>query len=215
VHTQSLIETALQLKHQHKIDPHQIEKIELTTFLTAYHIVGGGEYGDRHTVFSKEQADHSLPYTISAALLDDELYPEQLLESRIEQPDVQTLLKKVEVRTKIPFHKPEKVSGFLDPYTKQYPDKMMGEVKITMKSGEEYTLEKEDYYGFHTRPMSWADVKKKFKRLSQQNADKELQQQIIDVISDLQNHKAKDLVKLIAKAGKNKTRSMGHYKKAG
>ena len=215
VHTQSLIETALQLKQQHRINPNEIEKIEITTFLTAYHIVGGGEYGDRHTVFSKEQADHSLPYVIAAALLDDELYPEQLLESRINQPDIQELLKKVEVKTKIPFHKPEKVSGFLDPYTKQYPDKMMGEVKIKIKNGEEYSLEKEDYYGFHTRPMSWTDVKKKFKRLSQENADKELQQEIIDVISNLQEHKMKDLIKLITKAGKDKTKPIHHYKKAG
>lgn len=215
VHTQSLIETALELKMQHHFDPGEIEKIEIITFLTAYHIVGGGEYGDRHTVHSKEQGDHSLPYVIAASLLDGELYPEQLLESRINQPDVQDLLKKVEVKTKIPFHKPEQLSGFLDPYTKKYPAKMPGEVKIKMKSGEEYSLEKEDYYGFHTRPMSWADVKKKFKRLSQENADKELQQQIIDTITNLEKHKVKDLIKLIARAGKDKTKSIHHYKKAG
>ncbi|MFL5808191.1 MAG: MmgE/PrpD family protein, partial [Flavisolibacter sp.] len=52
VHTQSLVETALELKQKNKIDPKQIEKIEVITFLTAYHIVGGGEYGERHTVFS-------------------------------------------------------------------------------------------------------------------------------------------------------------------
>jgi 2-methylcitrate dehydratase len=121
----------------------------------------------------------------------------------------------VEVKTKIPFHKPEQLSGFLDPYTKKYPAKMPGEVKIKMKSGEEYSLEKEDYYGFHTRPMSWADVKKKFKRLSQENADKELQQQIIDTITNLEKHKVKDLIKLITRAGKDKTKSIHHYKKAG
>lgn len=214
VHTQSLIEAAIELKQQNKIDPAQIEKVQLTTFLTAYHIVGGGEYGDRHDVHSKEQADHSLPYTVAVALLDDELYPEQLLEKRINKPDVQNLLKKVEVKTKFPLHKPEKLSGFLDPYTKQYPDKMMGEVKIIMKDDKEYSLEKEDYYGFHTRPMSWADVKKKFKRLCSTNANKELQQQIIDVVSNLEKHSVKDLVNLLVKAGGEKTKTMKHYKKA-
>lgn len=202
VHTQSLVEAALELREKHKMDPQEIEKIEITTFLTAYHIVGGGEYGDRHTVFSKEQADHSLPYVISAAIIDGELYPDQLLESRINKPDVQQLLKKVEVKTKIPFHKPEKLSGFLDPYTKEYPDKMMGEVKIKMKNGEEYSLEKQDYYGFHTKPMSWIDVKKKFKRLSAENADEVLQNQIIETISHLEKHTAKDLVKLLVKGGR-------------
>jgi 2-methylcitrate dehydratase len=92
---------------------------------------------------------------------------------------------------------------------------MMGEVKIKMKNGEEYSLEKEDYYGFHTRPMSWADVKKKFKRLSKENADKELQQETINVISNLQKHTVSDLVKLLVKAGNNKTKSIEHYKKTG
>jgi 2-methylcitrate dehydratase len=201
VHTQSLIEGAIELKQKNRIDPAAIEKIELTTFLTAYHIVGGGEYGDRHAVHSKEQADHSLPYTVAVALLDDELYPEQLLEKRINEPDVQDLLKKVEVKTKFPLHKPEKLSGFLDPYTKQYPDKMMGEVKIQMNDGKEYTVEKEDYYGFHTRPMSWTDVKRKFQRLSASNANEELQQQIFEVISNLEKHSMKDLVELLVKAG--------------
>lgn len=215
VHTQSLIEAALQLKQNHKINPGNIESVDITTFITAYHIVGGGEYGDRHTVFSKEQADHSLPYVISAALLDDQLYPEQFEESRINSEDVQQLLKKVKVDTKFHLHKPVKIAGFLDPYTEAYPNKLMGQVKIKMKSGEEYALQKEDYYGFHTRPMSWTDVKKKFKRLSNENADKELQQEIIDVISNLQKHKIKDFIKLITRAGKNKTGSIDQYKKAG
>jgi 2-methylcitrate dehydratase len=215
VHTQSLIEAALQLKQKNKINPGNIESIDITTFITAYHIVGGGEYGDRHTVFSKEQADHSLPYVISAALIDDELYPEQFEESRINSADVQQLLKKVKVNTKFHLHKPVKVAGFLDPYTEAYPGKLMGEVKIKMNNGETYSQEKEDYYGFHTRPMSWADVKKKFKRLSQENAEKELQQEIIDVISNLEKYKIKDLVKLLARAGKNNTNSLEHYKKAG
>jgi 2-methylcitrate dehydratase len=112
-----------------------------------------------------------LPYVIAAALLDDELYPEQFLESRINKADVQQLLKKVHVKTKFPIHKPKEAAGILDPYTKAYPGKMMGEVKIKIKNAAEYSIEKEDYYGIHTRPMSWSDVKKKFKRLSGENAD--------------------------------------------
>ena len=69
------------------------------------------------------------------------------------------------MHTKFPLHKPVKVAGVLDPYTKAYPEKLMGEVKIKLKSGKEYSIEKEDYYGFHTRPMSWPDVKKKFRKL--------------------------------------------------
>ncbi|HEY6955188.1 MAG TPA: MmgE/PrpD family protein [Flavisolibacter sp.] len=209
VHTQSLIEAALELKQAHNIDPAEIEHIELITFLTAYHIVGGGEYGDRHTVFSKEQGDHSLPYTVAAALLDNELYPDAFLPDRINRPDVQQLLKKVDVKTRLPFHKPLEAAGLLDPYTKKYPGKMMGEVRIKMKNGDEYSLEKEDYYGFHTRPMSWSDVKKKFLRLSSENAGKELQEEIVDVITNLEKYKMKDLITLISSAGKNEAGTVG------
>jgi 2-methylcitrate dehydratase len=202
VHTQSLIEAALDLKHKHMIDPAEIEHIEIVTFLTAYHIVGGGEYGDRHTVFSKEQGDHSLPYTIAAALLDDELYPDAYLLERISRPDVQHLLKKIQVKTKFPLHKPKKVAGLLDSYTEAYPEKMKGQVTIKMKNGDSYSLEKDDYYGFHTRPMSWTDVEKKFKRLTTENADNQLQAQIIDVINNLENHPMSDLISLITAAGK-------------
>ena len=201
VHTQSLIEAALDLKQEHRINPAEIEHIEIVTFLTAYHIVGGGEYGDRHTVFSKEQADHSLPFTIAAALLDDELYPDAYLPERISSPDVQQLLKKVEIKTKFPLHKPKKVAGLLDSYTEAYPEKMKGQVTIKMKNGDNFSLEKDDYYGFHTRPMSWTDVEKKFKRLSAGNANEQSQAQIINAITDLENHRMSDLITLINSAG--------------
>lgn len=83
VHTQPALEATLELKKEHGFTAADIESIDVTTFLTAYHIVGGGAYGDRTTVHSKEQADHSLPYLIAVALLDDDMYPEQLLPERI------------------------------------------------------------------------------------------------------------------------------------
>lgn len=209
VHTQSLLEAAADLKKEHPIDPNEIEKIEVTTFLTAYHIVGGGAYGERTTVFSKEQADHSLPYVLAALLLDDQLYPEQLLPERINQPDVQQLLKKVEVHTKFPLHKPVKLAGVLDPYTKAYPEKVMGQVKIVLKNGKEHALEKEDYHGFYTRPFTWTDVKKKFRKLTQEVLGKEEQKLVIDLTENVQRHTAKELVQVLEKAGKEVDKLIG------
>jgi 2-methylcitrate dehydratase len=123
VHAQSLIEAALELKKQHRFKTEEIKEIKAATFLTAYHIVGGGEYGDRMKVHSKEQADHSLPYLLAVALLDGDVYPEQFLPKRIMKEDVQNLLKKVKVHTKFPLHKPKKIAGVLDSYTEAYPEK--------------------------------------------------------------------------------------------
>jgi 2-methylcitrate dehydratase len=198
VHTQSLIEAALELKKLHHLDAAKIRKITAETFLTVYHIVGGGAYGDRMNVHSKEQADHSLPYVLSAALLDGELSPAQLLPSRINKPDIQKLIKKVEVKTKFPIHKPVEAAGLLDPYTKAYPDKIMGTLTIEMNNGKTFSIEKEDYKGFHTRPLSWEDVIEKFKRLTYKEIDELTGKKIISVINNLENHSVNELVRLLA-----------------
>jgi 2-methylcitrate dehydratase len=72
VHSQSALEAALELKQQHNFSADDIEKIDITTFLTAYHIIGSGTYGDRKIVETKEQADHSLFYLVAVLLLDGE-----------------------------------------------------------------------------------------------------------------------------------------------
>jgi 2-methylcitrate dehydratase len=147
VHSQSVLEAVMELRARHNIIPTDIERIDVTTFLTCYHIIGGGAYGDRKTVHSKEQADHSLFYLVAVALLDGEVYPAQFEPARIEEKDVQELLQKVFVDTKFHLHKPMKLAGMLDPYTEAYPQKMKAKVAIKFKGGEELTCETEDYHG--------------------------------------------------------------------
>jgi len=166
VHAQSLIDALLVLKKEHQPDLSTIEKINLTTFLTAYHIIGGGMYGDRKEVHSKEQADHSLFYLAAVALLDGEVYPEQFEPTRINRADVQELLQKVHADTKFPLHKPVVVAGMIDPYTIAYPDKMKAKAEIVLKDGNSLVCETEDYHGFFNRPFTWDDTIQKFRRLA-------------------------------------------------
>ncbi len=42
-----------------------MERIEIEIFDVAYHIIGGGEEGDKTLVRTKEEADHSLPYMVA------------------------------------------------------------------------------------------------------------------------------------------------------
>jgi 2-methylcitrate dehydratase len=195
VHSQSTIEAVLELRHQHSIDPVEIEKIEITTFLTAYHIIGSGAYGDRKKVETKEQADHSLFYLVAVALLDGDIYPEQFEPARIKRKDVQDLLQKVFVKTGFPLHKPLKLAGVLDPYTEAYPDKMRAKVEIILKNGKTFTCEKEDYHGFFTRPFDWDYTIEKFKRLSDGAINEKRRTQIIDIIQKLD--KEEDMGELI------------------
>src|SRR5699024_5774507 len=74
-----------------------IASVELTTFDVAYSIIGGGEEGDKRTIRTKEEADHSLPWMVAVVLLDGQLNPEQYEPSRIVDDDVQELMHKVTI----------------------------------------------------------------------------------------------------------------------
>jgi 2-methylcitrate dehydratase len=198
VHTQSILEAVTELRKENAVDINDIKEIDITTFLTAFHIVGGGEYGDRKNVHSKEQADHSIPYLVAAALLDGQVLPEQLLPERIQKDDVQQLLKKVNVHTSSPIHRPLKVAGLLDPYTEAYPEKLSAKVVIKQHDGKKFSKEKEDYFGFHTRPFEWQDIENKFRKLSQHTIDEATQEKIMQVVRDLENRQMDQLVDLLS-----------------
>ncbi|HSV11186.1 MAG TPA: MmgE/PrpD family protein [Hanamia sp.] len=197
VHSQSAVEAALELRAEHSFNPSEIETVDISTFLNAYHIVGGGEYGDRKTVFTKEAGDHSMPYVVAVAILDGQVYPEQLYPERIMQPDVQELLQKVNIHTTSPIHKPVKLAGILDKKTDAYPDKLISEVTIELKNGEKFSLEKESYKGFFLNPLSWEDVIKKFKKLTGNKVSETTKDEIIDIVQNLETHDVSDLLQKI------------------
>jgi 2-methylcitrate dehydratase len=187
VHAQATLEAVDELHKANNFEAEDIEAVELTTFLTAYHIIGSGAYGDRQVVETKEQADHSLFYAVAVLLLDGEIYPAQYEPERINRADVQELLQKVKVSTGFPLHQPLVVAGLLDPYTLAYPDKMKTKVEIKLKDGQTLTREQEDYHGFHTRPFTWEDTIQKFRRLGNGIIDTATQDKLIDTVRDLEN----------------------------
>jgi 2-methylcitrate dehydratase len=198
VHSQPTVEAALELKEKHSFDPSDIENIDVTTFLTAYHIVGGGEYGDRKTVYTKEAGDHSMPYVVAVALLDGQVYPEQLFPERINQADVQELLQKVNVHTSFPLHKPVKLAGILDKNTEAYPDKLMTQVTIELKNGEKFSAEKESYKGFFLNPFTWEDVIKKFKKLAGNRIAETTKDEIVRIIQNFEGYSVSELLERVA-----------------
>jgi 2-methylcitrate dehydratase len=185
IHSQATLEGALELKREHGIDPHAIDKIEIDTFDVAFHIIGGGEEGDKTVVRRKEEADHSLHYMTAVALLDDQVLPTQYAQDRIEADDVQSLLRKIQVT-----ENPE--------YSARFPGHMVCDLRIHA-NGEVYEIHKEDYEGFHTRPMSWDTVSEKFARLAEPYTDAALRDEIISAVEQLETLPATDLFNLLAK----------------
>ncbi|PAU93250.1 2-methylcitrate dehydratase [Aliifodinibius salipaludis] len=186
IHSQSSIEGMIELKEKHDFTAENVEKIEIDIFDVAYHIIGGGEEGDKTIVRTKEEADHSLQYMVSAALLDGPVMPEQYQKNRIEADDIQSLLQKVKVSPK-------------QEYSDRFPDEMPTKLTVHLKSGERHSIKKRDYEGFHTRPMSWDTIIQKFKGLAQPYTSEELRDQIIETVQDFEQHSVSDLMNLLTK----------------
>jgi 2-methylcitrate dehydratase len=185
IHSQAAIEGTLELKHSHGFRASDVERIVIDIFAVAYQIIGGGEEGDKTIVRTKEEADHSLPYLMAVALLDDQVMPEQFAPARIERGDVQDLLRKVTVR-----EKPE--------YSRRFPDEHPCAVTVSLKNGETFRREKHEYEGFHSRPLSWHGAVEKFVRLVGTAVDGTLRQRLIDAVSHVEDLELTELTGLLA-----------------
>jgi 2-methylcitrate dehydratase len=185
-HSQSALEGILELKGEHRFSAADVLQVETEIFDVAYHIIGGGEEGDKTIVRTKEEADHSLPYMVAVALLDGQVMPEQYTSERIRRHDVQDLLQRVIVRPN-------------DAYTARFPQEMPCLLRVSLRSGRVLMKEKRDYEGFPTNPMRWETVVQKFERLSSPYADTTLRQEIVESVERLENLQVEDLMRLLAR----------------
>jgi 2-methylcitrate dehydratase len=193
IHSQSTLEGALELKGRHTIDPAAIERVEIETFDVAYHIIGGGEEGDKTIVRSKEEADHSLNYMVAVALLDGQVLPEQYLPERIIREDVQSLLRKVAIRSR-------------EEYSRRFPDEMPCRIAIHLRGGAVHEIEKRDYEGFHSRPMRWEMVAAKFEGLASPYAGETLRTDILETVRRLEDRPVAGLTAQLAGVGSTDNR---------
>jgi 2-methylcitrate dehydratase len=191
IHSQSALEALLELRERHSIDPAAVERIELDTFQVAYDIIGGGEEGSKTDIRSKEQADHSLPYLLAVALLDGQVLPEQFTPERIAAPDVQVLLRRVDVRPAADL-------------SARFPAEHACRLRLRLADGTALTAEKTDYEGFVTRPMPRERAREKFDRLATQ-VEPEVAAEIAEAVAALDELQTRDLTVLLARAGARET----------
>src|SRR6202044_711428 len=78
VPTESAIYCTLELHKAHPFDPADVASIDAEVFQVAYDFTGGGRFGPKKNVHTKEDADHSLPYLMAVALLDGDVQTAQL-----------------------------------------------------------------------------------------------------------------------------------------
>jgi 2-methylcitrate dehydratase len=110
--------------------------------------------------------------------------PEQYQSDRIQQRDVQTLLRKVRVQPS-------------QELSQRFPDEMPCRVFVTLRQGQRLVKEKKDYEGFRTRPMRWETVVEKFERLGTPYADRSQRQQIVEAVANLEAIQVGELARLL------------------
>ena len=188
IHSQTAIEAALELQRNHGFAASDVEKVEVDVFDVAYRIIGGGEEGDKTLVFTKEDADHSLPFLIAVALLDRTVMPAQFTPERLQRADVQTLLCRVIVRPR-----PE--------YSARFPEEMPSRVTVTLTDGRVLTLALSDYPGFRTRPQTWEAAVAKFTTLAGSHVAETVLPEIASAVRELEHITVAELTRLLASAG--------------
>ena len=185
IHGQPVLEAVLNLKRANDLVAADVERVSCDVFQGAFDFAGGGRLGSKDHPQAKEQADYNLKYLVAAALLDDQVGPDQLQAIRIQSPDAQALLARVEVR-------PD------ERFTARYPRELSARITIYTKDQRILVKEQLGWEGGLTNPMSWDRTVEKFHWLSEPFADQDLRSRLIEAVEQLDARPISNLMDLLA-----------------
>jgi len=148
-HAQGPAFLALELRPQ--IDLDAVETIEVFTYHFAWFEIGSG--AEKWKPTTRETADHSMPYVVAAVLIDGAYTDAIFEEKRFTDPRTLELMKKITIVEDAEFNR-------------RYPASLPCRMTITLKGGEKRTAELSNPIGHHDRPMSDAQLIKKFRGLA-------------------------------------------------
>jgi len=186
IHGQPVLEAVLDLKRRNGLTAADVEQVHCDVFQGAFDFAGGGSFGPKNHPQVKEQGDYNLKYLVAAALLDDQVGPPQLDEARIQAPDAQALLARVEV------HPDERFSA-------RYPQELTARITIRTKDQRVFTKEQNGYEGGLTNPLSWDRTVEKFHWVTEAFAGADLRGRLIDAVQQLDTRAVSHLTDLLAK----------------
>jgi 2-methylcitrate dehydratase len=185
IHGQPVIEAALDVKRSNGLSATDVEHVQCDIFQAGFDFSGGGTYGSKDHPWMKEQGDYNLKYLISAALLDDQVGPDQLQPERIQSPDAQAMVARIEVRPDARL-------------TARFPQELAARITVRTKDGRTLVKEHLGYEGGIDQPMSWNRVVEKFHWLSERFADEALRNLIIQAVQQIDVRPISDLMNLLA-----------------
>ena len=148
-HSQAPITLALDLSRQ--VQPEEIETVTIHTYWFAWHEIGSEP--EKWHPTTRESADHSLPYIVSAVLIDRAVSDEIFSDERLRDPRIHALADKVKVVE--------------DPdFTQRFSKEIPCRIEIRTRRGEVKTAAVDYPRGHFRNPMSDAEVETKFRALA-------------------------------------------------
>jgi len=174
---QAPIDGALKVLREYQIKPEEIEKITIKSIEETTHMT-------LKRPRTTEEAQFNIPFPLAAAILDGVVGPQQILESRLSDPQVLELAEKVEI-------------VYDSEIQKEFPAKALAEVLIqtprgTFSSG--VTGPRGDYWN----PLSDEEIKSKFLFLTDGVIPRETGEKVIEMVMHFEDVKdTNDILKLI------------------
>jgi len=169
--THAPISVTLDLVREHDLKPDEIVKVHIRSLARAADILSDPSKYDPRT---KETADHSLPYVISAAIADRQVTPAQFKADKIMDPVIRAQLNKIEV--------------VADPEIESlFPELQRVIVTITTTDGRELSKQVDYPKGDPRNPLTDDDILEKFDALSSPILSEGARSRIKDAIWDLEN----------------------------
>jgi 2-methylcitrate dehydratase len=197
IHGQPVIEATMDLRRRHNLVAAEVEHVRCDTFQAGYDFAGGGNYGSKDHPWHKEQGDYNLKYLISAALLEGQVGPAQLTDERVQAPDAQAMVARIECRPDAQL-------------TARFPQELGARITVRTKDGRILEAEHRGYEGGLANPMSWNRVVEKFHWLSEAYADDNLRGRIIEAVLRLDARPISDLMDLLAQVRQAKSFPTSH-----
>ncbi len=145
-HAQSAIDACIEIRKKIN-DTSQINKVEIETFDAAYEIIAKDpEKWDPKT---RETADHSLPYTVSAALIDNTITQNSFSQKKINDPEIRRLLNLTTLNEN-------------STLSKGYPNGIPNRITVHTSNGESISSEVSFPRGHANNKMDRSEIFSKF-----------------------------------------------------
>ena len=171
--THSPITAVLKIMADRHLKPEDITEVNVKTIARAADILSDPS---KYKPTSKENADHSLPYCLAAAIVDGMVTPAQFTETKLKDPKIWELLPKIKVTAHAEFEK-------------LFPGLKATEVTIKTGGGDEHTLRVDYPKGDYRDPMTEEELLDKFDSMVLPKVNQEKRDQMVDLIMNLEKVK--------------------------